>query len=95
MASPNETSPLLAKSVKTSVDSDSISNHDPDLGNNDNALPNGLSKRRADEESQEEEATRKAQYEGLPEVMKRFKFILPALSVGVCRWSTPFILHAS
>lgn len=95
MASPNETSPLLTKSVKTSVDSDSISTCDPDLRNNDNALPNGLSRRRLDEESQEEDATRQAQYEGLPEVKKRLKFILPALSIGVCQWSTPFILHAS
>lgn len=89
MSSPNETSPLLTNPVKGSVESDSISNHDSEDGNNDNVLPNGPSKRRIDEESQEEEASRETQYEGLPEVKKQLKFILPAIAIGVRRRSIP------
>lgn len=96
MPSPNETSPLLAKTVRTPVDSDGISTQDSEDRNNGNALSNGQSRRRIDEESQEEEASRETQYEGLPEVKKQFKFILPAVAVGVCRRGTPnFIILAS
>lgn len=83
MAIPNEASPLLAKHVNNPVDSDGISNHDSELRDNDEAHLNGPSKRSIDEESQVEEASRETQYEGLPEVKKQLKFILPAVSIGV------------
>lgn len=94
MASLNETSPLLAKPVKNSVDSDSISYHDSEDRINDNALPDGPSKRGIDEESQEEEAGRASQYEGLPEVKKQLKFILPSVAIGVRQRSLPKLYNA-
>lgn len=94
MASLDETSPLLAKPVKNSVDRDSISYHDSEDRINDSALPVGPSKRRIDEESQEEEAGRASQYEGLPEVKKQLKFIVPAVAVGVRQRSIPKLYNA-
>lgn len=83
MASPNETSPLLAKPVKSSGDSDSISNHDSEDRSNGNGLPSGPPRRINDEESQGEDASRETQYKGLPEVKKQLKFILPAVAIGL------------
>ncbi|MCJ1464315.1 hypothetical protein MMC07_002928 [Pseudocyphellaria aurata] len=83
MATPNEASPLLAKHANSPVDSNGISDHDSEHMGNDEALLNGPSQRRVDEESQEEEASRETQYEGLPEVKKQLKFILPAVSIGL------------
>lgn len=95
MASPNETSPLLAKPVESSVDSDSISNHDSEDRSNGNGLPSGPSRRIIDEESQGEDASRETQYKGLPEVKKQLKFILPAVAIGVRQRIPSCIMLAS
>lgn len=81
MARPDETSPLLAKTVKSS---DSISNHESEERNSHNVRANGPSRGRIDEESQGEDPSRETQYEGLPEVKKQLKYILPGAAIGVC-----------
>lgn len=81
-----EASPLLAES---SV---------PDPVNGANGSPplaveaNGISKKRqkpaGEEESQNSDAERAAQYEGMPDVKAKLKYILPAVGIGVCLFSS-------
>lgn len=44
---------------------------------------NGLAKQVTDEETQDGEADRDAQFEGLPEVKAKLKYIVPAVAIGV------------
>ena len=77
---PTETSPLLAKPIAADVDAG-----DAPIG----VLPNGTSsngvadvstKPGDDEESQNTEMVNR---QGIPEVKKKLKYILPAIAIGV------------
>ena len=78
MVDHDETSPLLASSVHASSDNSTTSSNEI---RNQNYI-NGHLERRNDEESHDEEETRERPYEGLPEVRKQLKFILPAVAIG-------------
>lgn len=81
---PTETSPLLAKPTNTLVDTGDAPNGVLTNGNSFNGTPNGLSKPGDDEERQEGEGESSPQYEGMPEVKKKLKYIVPAVAIGVC-----------
>ncbi len=70
MADQDERSPLLGRPLNT-----------PDHLENRNGLVGGDSNERDDEERQGD-GGREAQYEGLPEVKKKLKFIVPAVAIG-------------
>lgn len=77
-----ETSPLLGISAV------------PDVGNFPNAIPSNAieinghlvedTNPAKDAESQTNSEERAVQYQGMPEVKAKLKYILPALSIGVC-----------
>lgn len=52
------------------------------LQSNDATTSDGARKQRHDEESQEEDL-REPQYEGMPEVKEKLKYILPAIGIGI------------
>ena len=78
-----ETSPLLAQSITTL----------PDPGLNPNGIPpseiqatahrDGESKPAEDEESHSMNKNRAQQYQGLPEVKAKLRYIVPAVGIGV------------
>ncbi|KAL8792278.1 MAG: hypothetical protein Q9195_005157 [Heterodermia aff. obscurata] len=76
---PSETSPLIPKSRSTLP-------QPPPLNG---TAPNGISGNRVDNKSVDEEEAysdeegRDRQYQGLPEVKKQLKYILPAVAIGV------------
>lgn len=55
----------------------------PALGETENHGGSNGVKQSADPERQESEDERAAQFKGMPDVKKRMKYILPALSIGV------------
>lgn len=71
---PNETSPLLGKPPATAAPPDDPAEEE---------TTNGVSKPGHDEESQEAE-DREGQYEGMPDVKAKLKYIVPAVGIGVC-----------
>jgi hypothetical protein len=72
----SETSPLLGKSDTYPKVVDGV------LPNG--TFPNGAIDDANDEERQaEEDLDREGQFEGMPEVRKKLKYILPAVSIGV------------
>ena len=83
---PSETSPLLPKptlaiegGVAPSGTSPSGNTHD----SQGNGTIDGIGKPQSDEEGQEVEDERAGQYEGMPDVMKQLKYIVPAVGIGV------------
>ena len=86
---PSETSPLLASraDVLTSgvgvdcvqVDGDVANGH----ANGANGHANGTAKPGDDEESQEDNGAGPQSHQGMPEVRKQLKSILPAVAIGV------------
>lgn len=92
MANHDETSPLLANSHPSSDNSSTSSN---DIRNhNINGSTNGHLEQRNDEENPEEQESQETPYEGLPEVRKQLKFIVPAVAIGAssCSGSQAFLL---
>ena len=51
-----------------------------------NGAQNGLVKPAEDEESQKDGREDATQYQGMPEVKAKLVYILPAISIGVCRF---------
>ncbi len=51
-----------------------------------NGVQNGSRKPAEDEESQRDGGEGATQYQGMPEVKAKLAYILPAISVGVCRF---------
>lgn len=82
-ANPSETSPLLGRPTDTFVEPDDAPNGVLSNGIYSNGTPSGLVKPDDDEERQEGDGDR-SQYEGMPEVKKKLKFIVPAIAIGVC-----------
>lgn len=57
-----------------------------------NGAQYGSVKPAEDEESQRDGAEEATQYQGMPEVKAKLAYIVPAISIGVCRtriWSSP------
>ena len=83
---PSETSPLLAKPVSVLPDPGDAPAGILPNGVDINAEANGSSKPGNDQESQsqDDQGDRKGQYQGMPEIKKKLKYILPAMSIGVC-----------
>lgn len=81
---PTETSPLIPKSRSTLPQPDApngtLSNG---IGSNGRVQENNKSV--DEEEALSDEEGRERQYQGLPEVQKQLKYILPAVAIGV--WS--------
>ena len=50
-----------------------------------NGVQNGFGKPAEDEESQRDGGEEATQYQGMPEVKAKLAYILPAISIGVCR----------
>ena len=79
MNGPHEISPLLSKSRDSQLDNGDVLDQRLEQG----SPINEYSEQSNDEETQEAEGNRKMQYEGLPEVKKQMRFILPAVAIGV------------
>ncbi|KAI9788025.1 MAG: hypothetical protein M1835_002541 [Candelina submexicana] len=80
---PTETSPLLGKSGKASVEPpqsvhDALAN-----GTTANGAPNGQPIASYDAERQEEEATPEADAKGMQDIRKRLNIAMPALAIGI------------
>lgn len=78
---PSERSPLL-----TNRDNPSAGTTTPTDNNDVGTVDNGLLSKQptTDEENQQEgEVNRDAQFEGSPEVKAQLKYILPAITIGV------------
>lgn len=91
----SETSPLLPKSALTVEGGVAPNGTLPSENEHDsqvNGTLNGTAKPQSDEEAQAEEDERAGQYQGMPEVMKQLKYIVPAVGLGVCA-IMPFTLQ--
>ncbi len=77
-----ETSPLIAKS--SVPDPVGTANGIPPSANKANGIRGEDQKPAEDEESQRSDEERAAQYQGMPEVKAKLKYILPAIGIGVC-----------
>ena len=81
-----ETSPLLAKS--SAPDPVGAANGIPPSAAEANGHRREDQKPAEDAESQPSDAERAAQYEGMPDVKAKLKYILPAIGIGV--WLSRF-----
>jgi hypothetical protein len=79
---PTETSPLLTKPVAVVPEPGDAPIGALPTGNGVNGHVNGLLKPGDDEEIQGE-PDRSTQYEGMPEVKAKLKYIMPAIAIGV------------
>lgn len=78
----SETSPLLGESP-TILPKDGNPPHGLSMASNDTGgFVSGRSKPPIDEENHEE-LSRDSQFNGLPEVKQKLKYILPAITIGV------------
>ena len=84
---PTETSPLLAKLANVLPEPADAPVGVLPTGNSFNGHTNGSLKPGDDGESQGD-PERETQYEGMPEVKAKLKYIMPAIAIGV--WSLPF-----
>ena len=81
---PAETSPLLGRPPPASKNADnSIQTSVLDVQANGDQPIKRTEPREDEEEGQLEDEDRKAQMEGMPEVRKRMKYILPAMAIGI------------
>ena len=87
-----ETSPLLARPTATLPDPGLTPNSIPPSEIETIGQQNGDSKPAEDEESQSNGKDRAQQYEGIPDVKAKLRYIVPAIGIGV-RFSSP--LHQS
>ncbi len=76
-----ETSPLIAKS--SVPDPVGTANGIPPSTTEANGLGRVDQKPAEDEERQQSDPERAAQYQGMPEVKAKLKYILPAIGIGV------------
>lgn len=83
-ANPSETSPLLGRPAATLPDPGDAPNGVLSNGTFSNGGVSAPVKPDDDEERQEGDGDRSPQYEGMPEVKKKLKFIVPAIAIGVC-----------
>ena len=83
-ANPSEISPLLGRPAGTFLESGDAPNGVLPNGASPNGTPSGVNKPDDDAERQEGDGDRSPQYEGMPEVKKKLKFIVPAIAIGVC-----------
>ena len=98
----SETSPLLSNKAALTVEGGVVptgtlpgENEHDSLGS---GMLDGTAKPQSDEEAQAEEDERVGQYQGMPEVMKQLKYIVPAVGLGVCAmmpFTMQFILTRS
>ena len=79
---PTETSSLLGNASSVLPDAGNAPNGAPPSNLLENGHTKGSPRPAGDEESQSANA-KIAQYEGMPEVKARLKYIVPAISVGV------------
>ncbi len=79
-----ETSPLLAKPIITLLESGDAPNGVLPNGGSSNGTLDDPPKPGEDEERQANDGERSPQYEGMPEVKKKLKYIVPAVAIGVC-----------
>lgn len=89
---PSETSPLLGSPAGTLLGPGNAPDGVPPNGTFSNGTASSPAKSDDDEERQEGDEDRSPQYEGMPEVKKRLKFIVPAVAIGVF-FSTQHLLH--
>lgn len=85
-----ETSPLLAKPTSTLPDPGLTSNGIPPGEIGATAQPNEDSEPAEDEESQSNGKGGAHQYQGMPDVRARLRYIVPAIGIGV---KLPLPLH--
>lgn len=78
-----ETSPLL-RNQSALIDAGDAPNGGLSHGSCSNGSPETLTKPGDDVEGQRAEGDITPRYEGLPEVKKNMKYILPAIAIGVC-----------
>ncbi len=89
---PSETSPLLGSPAGTLLGPGDAPDGVPPNGTFSNGTASSPAKSDDDEERQEGDEDRSPQYEGMPEVKKRLKLIVPAVAIGVF-FSTQHLLH--
>ena len=80
---PSETSPLIPKSRSTLPQPPDAPNGTVphEIGKNSHAQEDGKSV--DEEEAHSDDEGRERQYQGLPEVKKQLKYIVPAIAIGV------------
>ena len=78
----SETSPLLTKPINTALEPGDAPVGALPSGNEVNGHANGVSKP-DDEENQVTDGDEAAPYQGMPDVKKKLKYIVPAVAVGV------------
>lgn len=83
-ANPSETSPLLGRPASTLLEPGDAPDGIRPNGTFSNGTAGAPAKPDDDEERQAGDADRSPQYEGMPEVKKRLKLIVPAIAIGVC-----------
>ena len=79
---PSETSPLIPKS-KSTLPQSPAPNGTVSNGVSSNGPAQEDNKSVDDEQAHSDEEGRERQYQGLPEVKKQLKYILPAVAIGV------------
>ena len=80
--SPSETSPLIPKPRSNLPQSPAPNGAVPN-GVNSNGQAHEHNKSVDEEETRSDEEGRERQYEGMPEVRKQLKYIVPAIAIGV------------
>ena len=81
-----EESPLLGQPESPVNAADEHRNGTITSAGDANGAQNGLVKSAEDEESQKDGREDATQYQGMPEVKAKLAYILPAISIGVCRF---------
>ena len=79
---PSETSPLLSNPIESALEPGDAPNGVLPSGNGPNGYANGIVRPDVEEGSQVGE--RNVPYQGMPEVKKNLKYIVPSVAIGVC-----------
>ena len=85
---PSETSPLLPKLTEYVDPGDAPNGVLPHSNENNKHADghiNGFAKPNDDQERQQDDDEGPAPYQGMPEVKKKLKYILPAIAIGVSK----------
>ena len=80
---PSETSPLLPQTTSVLPEPADASNGPLPNGTSQNGQTETNGKHVDEERVQDDDERRERQYQGLPEVKKQLKFIVPAVAIGV------------